>query len=409
MQVDTMRRIDYWAGIPLCLLATPLVKLFDLFRGAPSAPPRNVLFIELSEMGSTILVDPAMRKLQRETGANLHFAIFAKNKPSLDLLRTVPAENIFTLRENGLLPLATDTLRFLAWCRARRIDTVIDLELFSRFTALLTGLSGAGRRLGFHAFFNEGLYRGDLLTHRVAYNPHLHIARNFVALVNTLLAAKQERPYSKTVINDAEIVLDKAPVDPAAVEAMRAKIHAHAPAFDAQRHRLVLVNANASDLMPLRRWAKASYIALIRRLLDAFPDCFVLLTGAPPERDGLQEIADAAASERCANFAGLTGFDELVPLYAISELMLTNDSGPAHFAAVTGMPTYVFFGPETPRLYGSLGLTTPIYAGLACSPCVSAANHRKSPCDDNVCLQVITTEQVFEVLKPALSGSRFGA
>ena len=41
------------------------------------------------------------------------------------------------------------------------IDTVIDLELFSRFTALLTGLSGADRRVGFHRFHNEGLYRGE--------------------------------------------------------------------------------------------------------------------------------------------------------------------------------------------------------------------------------------------------------
>jgi len=82
---------------------------------------------------------------------------------------------------------------------------------------------------------------------------------------------------------------------------------------------------------------------------------------------------------------------------------LTNDSGPGHFAAVTDMPTYVFFGPETPALYGSLGKTTPIYAGLACSPCVSAANHRKTVCKDNVCLQVITPDQVYEILRPALA------
>ena len=82
--------------------------------------------------------------------------------------------------------------------------------------------------------------------------------------------------------------------------------------------------------------------------------------------------------------------------------MLSNDSGPPHFASVTGMPTYVFFGPETPKLYGTLGTTTPIYAGLACSPCVSASNHRKTACTDNVCLQVITPEQVFDILRPRL-------
>jgi ADP-heptose:LPS heptosyltransferase len=79
--------------------------------------------------------------------------------------------------------------------------------------------------------------------------------------------------------------------------------------------------------------------------------------------------------------------------------MLTNDSGPAHFASVTPLPVFVFFGPETPAIYGPLGNMTPIYAGLACSPCVSAMNHRKSPCSDNVCLQIIPPEQVFESIR----------
>ncbi|HKK01533.1 MAG TPA: hypothetical protein VJ955_05150, partial [Desulfuromonadales bacterium] len=63
---------------------------------------------------------------------------------------------------------------------------------------------------------------------------------------------------------------------------------------------------------------------------------------------------------------------------------------------------FVVFGPETPALYGALGRTTPIYAGLACSPCVSAANHRKTPCRNNVCLQVITPEQVFDTIASLL-------
>ena len=83
--------------------------------------------------------------------------------------------------------------------------------------------------------------------------------------------------------------------------------------------------------------------------------------------------------------------------------MLTNDSGPGHFSAVTELRTFVLFGPETPLLYGSLGNSTPIYAGLACSPCVSAANHRKTPCTDNVCLQVITAEAVLRQLRLALA------
>ncbi len=97
---------------------------------------------------------------------------------------------------------------------------------------------------------------------------------------------------------------------------------------------------------------------------------------------------------------------DLPALYSVSLFMLSNDSGPPHFASVTDMPTFVFFGPETPKLYSPLGNATPIYAGLACSPCVSASNHRKTACTDNVCLQVITPEQVFGTLQPVLDGHR---
>ena len=186
MNVDTMRRIDHWAGVPLCAAATLIVRWRDCFRPRAAGPVRRILFVELSEMGTTILADPAMRKARAQLGAELFFVIFKRNAGSLDLLGTFPRDNVFAISDKSLFALARDTLRFLRWCRAKDIDTVVDLELFSRFTALLSGLSGAERRVGFHRFHNEGLYRGAMLTHRVAYNPHIHIAKNFIALVDAL-------------------------------------------------------------------------------------------------------------------------------------------------------------------------------------------------------------------------------
>jgi ADP-heptose:LPS heptosyltransferase len=82
--------------------------------------------------------------------------------------------------------------------------------------------------------------------------------------------------------------------------------------------------------------------------------------------------------------------------------MVTNDSGPAHFAAASGLPTIVLFGPETPHLYKPLGNARALYAGLACSPCVSAHNHRKTACTDNVCMRAITVDEVFAAVAETL-------
>jgi ADP-heptose:LPS heptosyltransferase len=407
MNVDTMRTLDHYVGVPLCFFGTLIRKLFALFARHEQGPrPQNILFIELAEMGSVILADPAMIKLKRTLNANLHFAIFRKNSPSLGLLNAIPRENIFIMADSGLFEIAAGAIQFLFWSRKKRIDTVIDLDLFSRFTALLTGFSGASRTVGFHAFHNEGLYRGDFLTHKVAYNPHQHIAKNFISLVNALLTDKAEVPYSKTLIADEEIALRKTTVSQDERTSMRRKIGEVFPAFDGDRHKVVLFNTNSSDLVPLRRWPREHYIALIKMILDNYQNVVILLTGNEAERAGIEMIVGAVRNGRCVNFAGSTTIAELTVLYSVSSFMLTNDSGPAHFASTTDMPLFVFFGPETPKLYGPLGRMTPLYSGLACSPCVSAANHRKSACNDNVCLQLITPEQVFQILRPTLEMMR---
>jgi len=406
MNVDLMRKIDYYAGVPLTFIATGIVKLIDRWAQPAQASPHRVMFIELSEMGSAILVDPAMQKLKHDTGAELFFTIFASNKPSLKLLDTVPDKNIFTISDRNIFTLIFDTVRFLWWVRHKRIDSIIDLELFSRYTALLTGLSGARNRVGYYGFHNEGLYRGEMLTHRVSYNPHIHIAKNFIALVNALITDHPEVPYSKTAIPDEQIKLRKIEIEESAQKRMRAMIRQSYSEFDEAQQRVVLVNPNASELLPQRRWMPERYVELAQRILDAYPDVLVLLTGAPSEQDEAEGMRRAIDSERCINFAGKLTLIELPILYSVSALMVTNDSGPNHFSSITDMPNFVLFGPETPSLYGSLGNSTAIYAGLACSPCVSAANHRKTACTDNVCLQVITVDEVFNQVSKVLSPAR---
>ncbi len=402
MRVQTMRTVDYFVGIPLCWCASLLQRVLNLFHSVHDTPPQHVLFIELSEMGSTILAEPAMQKLQHATGATLYFLIFARCQDSLKLLHTIPEHRVCTLRDTNVWTLAVDVVRYVLWTRRHGIDTVIDLELFSRFTALLTFLAGAPHRVGFYAYHHEGLYRGTLLTHQVSYNPHIHIAKNFLALVAALLSATREVPYTKISIRDDDIRIRQRQFTLAEQQHMHTRLRHYYPAYHPDDHDLVLINPNASEFLPQRRWMPDNYVALIQQILRQHPRVLIVITGSPSERDEAEVMTQHVAHERCINFAGAVPLIELPVLYSISQCMITNDSGPAHFASITAMPTFVFFGPETPALYGPLGHTTPIYAGLACSPCVAATNHRKTPCRDNVCLQVIDPAQVYALVKPTL-------
>jgi ADP-heptose:LPS heptosyltransferase len=377
----------------------------NIFARSPEAP-RKLLFIELSEMGSAILVDPAMRNAQAR-GAELFFLIFKSNRASLTLLNTVKPENIFTIDSSSLGGLIKDTLKFLLVARKHRIDTVIDLELFSRFTALLTGLCGARRRVGYHIFHGEGLWRGFMLTRKVHYNPHIHITKNFLSLIHAAFAKEIEVPFSKIQIADSEVRLEQAVIDPAVLSKVRERIEKLSAtfgiAFKQGEQRLILVNPNASDLLPQRRWAQQRFSELIQGLNQRYPNDLILITGSPAEFAYVEKVRAVANVKNALNFAGQVSFAELPPLYTLSDVMVTNDSGPGHFSAVTPLRTVVLFGPETPALYGSIGKSIAITANLACSPCVSAANHRKTPCHDNVCMQAITVAQVLEKMSHQLN------
>ena len=394
MNVDTARRIDRFIGMPLCAIASGLLRVGWKTRNVPQLI-RRVLFIELSEMGSAILAEPAMRKIRERTNAELFFVIFQRNAASLELTGTITEQNVFKIRDESFLTLFWDTIKFLVWTRKHKIDTVVDIELFSRYTALLTGLSGCSRRAGFYRFHNEGHYRGEMLTHRVAYNPHIHIAKNFIAQINALLSVAPTTPYSKTIIQDAE--LEFALVSPAAhaIDAIARKISEVAPTFELARKRLVLINPGGNQFIPQRRWMPERFVELIGRVIGAHEDVLVLITGAANELEFCAAIAANINHPRCITFAGQSTIAELPALYALSSLIVTSDSGPAHFAAACRLPTVVLFGPETPKLYKPLGNADVIYAELACSPCVSAQNHRRTPCTDNVCMKAITVDEVF--------------
>jgi ADP-heptose:LPS heptosyltransferase len=277
---------------------------------------------------------------------------------------------------------------------------VIDLELFSRFTALLTGLCGARRRVGYHIFHGEGLWRGFMLTRKVHYNPHIHITKNFLSLIHAAFAKQIEVPFSKIQIPDSEVRLEQAVINPIALEKVRERIEKLATEAGVEytqgKNRLILINPNASDLLPQRRWAQQRFSELIQSVYQQYPNDLILITGSPAEFDYVEKVRVVANIKNALNFAGQVSFTELPPLYTLSDVMVTNDSGPGHFSAVTPLRTVVLFGPETPALYGSIGNSIAITANLACSPCVSAANHRKTPCQDNVCMQAITVSEVLD-------------
>ena len=220
-----MRRIDAWAGIPLCALSTLLHKMASPFRRPPTDPVERILFVKLAEQGSTVLAYPALERAVGRVGAeNVYFLVFEENRDILDAMRVIPPENVVAIQTPSLVGTAFSSIGAVRRLRKLKLGAAVDLEFFARSTAILTWLTGAKRRVGLHAFAGDGPWRGDLMTHRIQYNPHLHTSVFFDLLVRAIdepaerFPAFAETPSSVEALSRGRLVPESEEV--AAVDAI---------------------------------------------------------------------------------------------------------------------------------------------------------------------------------------------
>lgn len=406
MTVAFMRWVDKWIGVPLCFLLSLVRGLVRI--AAPRSetrvayPLKKILFVQLSEMGSSIAAYSALQKAKElSPGVQLYYLIFEEMQASIRLLEIIPDANLLTISSRSFSALVRDTLRVLWRARRENFDAVVDLELFSRISSVLGYLLCRRIRVGFSKFAMEGLYRGNLQTRNVVYNHLNHISRNYLSLVYALAPVANEaalaQPLSKCAAKASDLQVPRRISSPEAKAKIFEKLQRLAPGLEASSTR-ILLNPNGSALLPLRRWPMENYSALAAKLLED-PSVWIFITGTASERGDAETICAAVKNSRCVNLAGETSFSELIDLYNVSHAMISNDSGPPHFASLTEMPTFVFFGPETPACYAPLGKDIEVlYASFLCSPCVSAYNHRVSACTDNQCLQAISVADVLRAI-----------
>ncbi len=397
MNTDAIRLVDFWIGVPLCFLLTLLrrvLQILHLERPATSAP-RKVLFIKLIEQGATVLACHAIRHAENMVGReNVYMCVFEKNRGILDVLQVIPPENIFVIRSEGAFVLLWDVVRFVFKVRRSHVDSIVDLEFFARGSAVLSYLCGGTHRAGLHRFRSETPYRGDLMTHRLEYNPYIHTAQAYMLLVEALEHDPAGTPLLKLPLEDATPYCPRYTPSAAHLSQMQALLH-HSENESAGP--IIVLNPNTMDLLGVRKWPEERYIALAQKILSAYPKARIVITGIAVEKPAGTRMSTVLGNEHTVDLTGKTDLPLLLTLFSLADVLVTNDSGAAHFASTTPIHSVVFFGPETPDLFGPLGPRTHVmFKHLSCSPCLSAYNHRFSPCDDNVCVHAISVDAVYE-------------
>ena len=93
---------------------------------------------------------------------------------------------------------------------------------------------------------------------------------------------------------------------------------------------------------------------------------------APSERQAAEQLVAAVDSARCFSMAGETTMRQLLVLYCLADVLVTNDSGPMHVEAALDVPVLAIFGPGTPAKTAPYMPPDRIIAltnAYPCSPC----------------------------------------
>jgi len=144
-------------------------------------------------------------------------------------------------------------------------------------------------------------------------------------------------------------------------------------------------------------WPPAHF-ARLAELLSQHWNCKILLFIGPGEKDIGNKIVQLSRAKIINTGPDKVDLALLKPLIQRCRLLVTNDTGPRHYAVAFDIPVVVIMGPTDPRYTQSnLEKTIVLRRETECSPC-----HLKECTLDHRCMTEITPEMVLQAGKQLL-------
>ena len=378
----SIRWMDRYIGSLACFMLSLLGRL--PFSRSKKGPIKNILLIELFEMGASIMTSPSIRFIQaRFPEARIYVLTTQSIRSSWLKIGDLEPGRVLALKEDGVFSFLFSYLQVLRTLNRIPVDAVIDFELFFRITAIFSFFIRAGRKGGFLRYHLEGLYRGSIYDSGCHFNQNTHIAKNFLALTKTVLGDAKDFPQYKNNLLVEELVLTPYRSQGNALVDLKMKI----PDFISGPY--LLVAPDVGPNLSVRNYPLDRLAGVLGEILREFPEVRVGMIGTRENIPHCEKLSQLVQSDRLVSLAGRTTMDELFELLLGAKLLISNDNGPVHFAALTDTPTLALYSTDSPFVYGSLGRCLILYSFYQCSPCIMAYNHKRSDCLDNKCLQAI--------------------
>lgn len=376
MNLSKKKRIDYYLGGLLILLAKPFTLVAGklLKRDHAETIRGDAVFLKMHGGGSLAIALPALLGLRRRY-PHRRFVLIATDSVAVYAEALALFDRIDRINDRSFMALLISSLRALR--SNLGCDTIIDLEVYSRLSALFTLATMARNRIGFYlesVFWRTGIY-----THLVFFNRFagsFHFYERLCNLIGGHTASfEQCQEYLRTVLRlpqtHGKNLRRRVAIGQGCSELGRERV------LTASQWRRVfsqnMAREGAGDIIFFGTEADGvlaeKTIALLR---EDYPHVtFVNACGRYTLSDALREIGT------CHEFWGI-------------------DSGLLHCARLLGLSPLSFWGPTAPatRLKPfPLANERILYAQIPCSPCIHVTE--SPPCrGDNLCIQSLFNKEI---------------
>ena len=332
-------------------------------------------------VGDAMMTLPALRELRRlfpDAHITLATRSWAKGL-------FVGAEFVDELQINDGRGLRSFFQQVRAWRRGRFDLAILLTNSFQ--SALVAALAGITVRIGYAA---DG--RARLLTNAIEQPEWRSIRHEIFYYLRIIAELEWLFTRQQTFLDvqpDASLEVSDVRKDEARSRLQRQGVHEDRP---------VIALCPGSINSRAKRWPAENYAVLADRCVDTL-GAQILLIGSKEELDVSRQVADRMHNKPIM-LTGQTDIAEVVAVLSVADLLVTNDTGPAHISAALGRPTLVIFGPTNP-------LTTRPFSPFAeiirhppeCAPCML----RDCPIDHR-CMTAITPDEVFSRAREIMSG-----
>lgn len=375
------------------IIGPPLGILFNLLALAVGAVLRRdhtfkplygkrVVICKIVGLGSIVEFAPYLYSLKKKyPDVKITFVTSTSNKELMQML-SPGIDEVLYINDSSFLKLIRSTIQTIVKLMLRKADTFINLEVYSYFTTFISILSLARNRYSYYR--KSAAFRNGIDTHHIYFNTKRPIKQVYEQVMRLLGVDTIEPVHQFSfLITDGQ------------------KQQVNEFLTKAKVNRFVIINSNASDLMPERKWLIENWVLVIQYLLHETP-VKILLSGSGAEREIVEEkFSELLKSnpERVKNVAGIFGLAAYTYLLSKAELMISNDSGPLHLAFSQKIKCISLWGPTDPaHLSLRSDNNQEVYKEVYCSPCLHHAD--RPPCKgNNICMKLITSTDVIEKIQ----------